>query len=186
MQLINVCLGGTLHQHLPELTGGERHRPAPGVYGTVRVRLDPASCPVPSSGPVSTCPVTTIRRSTSWPTSLTASGWAADGTVEAVWAPGRRFVLGVQWHPEVRDDPALFAALVRAAAERAPGAEPADPAARSARRVPRYAGSDPQLSFDSSIPASATVSTRWIRPRHRPSLGQVAQQRPGRQDRVQC
>ena len=118
MQLINVCLGGTLHQHLPELTGGERHRPAPGVYGTVRVRLDPTVLPGSVLGPSIDAPCHHHQSVDRLGEELTASGWAADGTVEALWAPGRRFVLGVQWHPEVRDDPALFAALVRAAGSR--------------------------------------------------------------------
>jgi gamma-glutamyl-gamma-aminobutyrate hydrolase PuuD len=46
---------------------------------------------------------------------LKATAWALDETVEAVWNPDHSFLLGVQWHPEARDDPALFAALVRAA-----------------------------------------------------------------------
>jgi len=31
---------------------------------------------------------------------LAVSGCAPDGIVEAVEMPGRRFVVGVQWHPE--------------------------------------------------------------------------------------
>ncbi len=55
-------------------------------------------------------------------------GWrvaalAPDGVVEAIECPGRRFALGVQWHPEelVRDDPAaraLFEAFCSVAAWR--------------------------------------------------------------------
>jgi gamma-glutamyl-gamma-aminobutyrate hydrolase PuuD len=41
--------------------------------------------------------------------------WSEDGLVEAVEVPGRRFCLGVQWHPEAGDDRRLFAALVGAA-----------------------------------------------------------------------
>jgi putative glutamine amidotransferase len=48
-----------------------------------------------------------------------ATAWAADGSLEAMERPGPRFCLAVQWHPEVRDDTSLFAALVGAAAERA-------------------------------------------------------------------
>ena len=33
MQLLAVGYGGRLHQHLPDVVGHERHRPAPGVYG---------------------------------------------------------------------------------------------------------------------------------------------------------
>jgi gamma-glutamyl-gamma-aminobutyrate hydrolase PuuD len=46
---------------------------------------------------------------------LTATAWALDGTIEAVELDAP-FVLGVQWHPEAGDDPALFDALIEAAA----------------------------------------------------------------------
>jgi len=49
------------------------------------------------------------------PGSLAVTGWADDDTVEAVEIPGRRFALGVLWHPEAADDPRLFEALVAAA-----------------------------------------------------------------------
>jgi putative glutamine amidotransferase len=54
------------------------------------------------------------------PAVLRVTAHAPDGVVEAVEAPGKRFVLGVQWHPEelVVDDPTmtrLFKALVEAA-----------------------------------------------------------------------
>ena len=41
---------------------------------------------------------------------------AEDGTLEAMEAPGDRFVVGVQWHPETAADVGLLAGLVRAAA----------------------------------------------------------------------
>src|SRR5580658_10707395 len=39
MQVLNVCRGGTLHQHVPDLVGHERHEGTPGVYGRHRVRI---------------------------------------------------------------------------------------------------------------------------------------------------
>jgi len=49
--------------------------------------------------------------------SVTAS--APDGIVEAIEDPARRFVIGVQWHPEdnidSREDQALFRSFARAA-----------------------------------------------------------------------
>ncbi len=36
------------------------------------------------------------------------SAWADDGTLEAFEDPDAPFRLGVQWHPEVGDDPRLF------------------------------------------------------------------------------
>ena len=49
---------------------------------------------------------------------LVVSGWAEDGTIEAVELPGR-WVLGVQWHPEDTaehdgDQQRLFDAFVAA------------------------------------------------------------------------
>jgi putative glutamine amidotransferase len=42
-----------------------------------------------------------------------------DGVIEAIERPGARFQVGVQWHPERTEDPALglglFEALVQAA-----------------------------------------------------------------------
>jgi gamma-glutamyl-gamma-aminobutyrate hydrolase PuuD len=114
MQLINVCLGGTLHQHLPDLAGGERHRPAPGVYGTVRIRLDTDALPGSLLGEGVDVPCHHHQAIDRLGNGMVASAWAQDGTIEAAWVPRRRFVVGVQWHPEVRDDPALFTALVKA------------------------------------------------------------------------
>ena len=39
MQLINVAMGGTLDQHLPESIGDGRHRSTAGSFGTHQVRL---------------------------------------------------------------------------------------------------------------------------------------------------
>ena len=51
------------------------------------------------------------------PGTLLVTGRAEDGLPEAVEDPDRRFVLGVQWHPEVVRDGRLFGALVEAAHE---------------------------------------------------------------------
>jgi gamma-glutamyl-gamma-aminobutyrate hydrolase PuuD len=46
---------------------------------------------------------------------LIVTARADDGIIEAVEDPSRRFLLGVQWHPEQGDDPRLFDALIAAA-----------------------------------------------------------------------
>lgn len=53
---------------------------------------------------------------------LCASARAPDGTVEAIEDPRRPFLLGVQWHAEAMEHPALFEALIAAAARREPRA----------------------------------------------------------------
>ncbi len=135
LQILNVARGGTLHQHLPDVPGLDHlaaHTPAPGSYGSHLVRIAPASKLAGILGPAGGDGHGTPERAV--PTShhqaidrlgdgLTATAWAADGVIEAVElaavTPGQHpFVLAVQWHPEVGDDPSLFQALVAAASGR--------------------------------------------------------------------
>lgn len=61
---------------------------------------------------------------------LQVSGWDLDGIVQAVEAPQREFVMGVQWHPELllysTRQRRLFRALVAAARERRAAGAPAE------------------------------------------------------------
>ena len=43
LQVINVALGGTLHQHLPDVVGHDAALPAPGQYRPHPVRVAPGS-----------------------------------------------------------------------------------------------------------------------------------------------
>ncbi|MEJ3651576.1 gamma-glutamyl-gamma-aminobutyrate hydrolase family protein [Actinomycetes bacterium KLBMP 9759] len=122
-QLLNVALGGTLVQHVPDVVGHTGHNPEPGVFGTTKVTLDTASTigDVLGASVVAQCHHhQSIDRLGD---GLVVTGWADDGTFEAVQLgtgqPGtaQQWVLGVQWHPE-QDDPRLFTALVAAARER--------------------------------------------------------------------
>ncbi|OKI89453.1 gamma-glutamyl-gamma-aminobutyrate hydrolase family protein [Micromonospora sp. CB01531] len=114
MQLLAIAHGGALHQHLPDVVGHDGHRPAPGVYGVHPVRFAPGSLAAAVMGGVDRVN-SYHHQGVADPGSLTATGWADDGVVEAVEDPGRRFLLGVQWHPENDKDPWPVAALVRAA-----------------------------------------------------------------------
>ncbi len=114
MQLLTVAAGGSLHQHLPDVFGHERHRPAPGVYGEIETRLTPGSRIATLMGD-DTRVHCFHHQGVDDPGTLTVTGRAADGVAEAVEDPAHRFVLGVQWHPEVTRDKRLFGALVAAA-----------------------------------------------------------------------
>lgn len=116
-QLLNVALGGTLHQHLPDTLGHLGHAPSPGVFGTTPVALDPAGRVGAALGPTVVGRCHHHQGIDRLADGLVVTGRAADGTIEAVELAGHGFVLGVQWHPE-QDDPRLFAALVAAARER--------------------------------------------------------------------
>jgi putative glutamine amidotransferase len=114
MQLLSVAAGGRLHQHLPDLLGHEKHRPAPGVYGEHDARFAAGSRIAGLMGDD-----VAIRcyhhQGVADAGALTVTGWTEDGLAEAVEDPAHTFVLGVQWHPEVVRDRRLFGALVEAA-----------------------------------------------------------------------
>jgi putative glutamine amidotransferase len=117
MQVLNVALGGSLVQHLPETVGHGEHQPAPATYGHNRVTLAEGSRAASILGSEAKCQCYHHQAVDRLGDGLTAVGWAADGTVEAVELPGAQFVLGVQWHPEQDgQDLRLFTALVEAAA----------------------------------------------------------------------
>ncbi len=115
-QVLNVALGGTLHQHVPDVVGDERHCLAPGRYHRFPVRVAPGSRLAVALGAgevtVSHYHHQAIDRLGD---GLAASAWSGDGLVEAVETGGTGFALGVQWHPEADADPSLFAALTSAA-----------------------------------------------------------------------
>ncbi|MFB7738830.1 gamma-glutamyl-gamma-aminobutyrate hydrolase family protein [Streptomyces sp. NPDC056112] len=118
MQLLNVALGGTLVQHIDghtEDVGVFGSHPVTPVAGTRYAAVVPEKMCVPTYHHQA---VDRLGEG------LRTSAHATDGTVEAVELPGDRFVLGVQWHPEMGEDVRVMAALVRAASGgrvRAPG-----------------------------------------------------------------
>ncbi len=115
MQVLTVAAGGTLHQHLPDVLGHEKHRPAPGVYGHHEARFEAGSRVAALMG--DDIEINCYHhQGVADPGTLTVTGRAEDGLPEAVEDPAHRFVLGVQWHPEVSRDRRLFGALVNAAA----------------------------------------------------------------------
>lgn len=126
LQFLNVALGGTLHQHLPEDPGGGINH-AQTEHGFARdepthgVRMAPGSCLAALLGADRTN-VNSMHHQAidQLGSGLVATAWADDGCIEGAELPGRRFVAGVQWHPEemaTRDEPArrLFAGFVAAA-----------------------------------------------------------------------
>jgi putative glutamine amidotransferase len=115
LQILNICRGGTLHQHLPDVVGHDGHRQAPSVFGEVKATTTPGSTTAAIFGASATvlcCHHQSIDR---LGTGLTPTAVADDGVVEAVELSGSPFVVGVQWHPEEGRDQRPFDALVEAA-----------------------------------------------------------------------
>jgi putative glutamine amidotransferase len=116
-QVLNVALGGTLHQHLPEVTGVE-HRGGSGVYTPTDVRLAAGSRLAGLLGECTQVCCYHHQGLDRLGEGLIAVGVAPDGAIEAVELPGGHWVVGVQWHPEEGSDLQLFAALVEQARRR--------------------------------------------------------------------
>ncbi len=127
MQVMAVVTGGSLHQHLPDLIGHERHRAAGGTdplaasasaYGRHDVVLQPGSDAYALLG--SQLTVNSFHhQAVDDPGTFTAVGWCPeDRVVEVIEDRSRSFAMGVQWHPERTADLRVFAALNEAAARR--------------------------------------------------------------------
>jgi putative glutamine amidotransferase len=119
MQLINVACGGTLVQHLPERYGHHEHRRVLGSFDGADhdVALTP--------GTLASRVIGEHRHATKshhhqgvdrLGEGLIVSAISAlDGLPEAIELPSKRFVLGVQWHPEADALSPVVGAFVRAA-----------------------------------------------------------------------
>ncbi len=117
MQLMNVALGGTLVQHLPDVVGHDGHSPTPGAMAEHKVTVAPSSRLAGVLGTLSMAVPTHHHQGVDrLGTGLVATAWAEDGMVEAVELDAP-FALAVQWHPEAGGDPALFRALISSAAQ---------------------------------------------------------------------
>ncbi|HET6776278.1 MAG TPA: gamma-glutamyl-gamma-aminobutyrate hydrolase family protein [Actinomycetota bacterium] len=120
MQVLNVALGGSLHQHLND-GGSVTHRHDDGTYMSHPVRLKAGSNVAAAMGAeVVTTASAHHQGLARFGRDLVAVGWAEDDLVEAVEHTDG-WVVGVQWHPErtAVEDPAqqgLFDAMVEQAA----------------------------------------------------------------------
>jgi putative glutamine amidotransferase len=117
MQVMAVQRGGRLDQHLPESVGHEVHSPTGDEFGNVDVDTRPGTrlrMLVGDRHNVACHHHQAVREHPGFD----AAAYADDGTLEGMEAPGERFLVAVQWHPETRADAGLFAGLVAAASAR--------------------------------------------------------------------
>ena len=115
-QVLNVALGGTLHQHLPDVIGHTGHRAGNAVFTTLPVRTVPGTRLAALIGEFTDVKCYHHQAIAELGEGLVVSAWDADGVIEAIELPGDGFVVAVQWHPEESlDDLRLFTAIVDAA-----------------------------------------------------------------------
>ena len=118
VQLLNALLGGTLYQDLPTQhpSATEHHQTPPYDVPVHEVLIQPDT-PLHALLGRDRLPVNSYHHQAIKDLSprLKPMAVSEDGLVEAVHLPGKRFVWGVQWHPEVsfRTD-AASAAILRA------------------------------------------------------------------------
>jgi putative glutamine amidotransferase len=120
-QLLNVALGGTLIQHIPdEIPDALPHRqPNPRNEAGHKVRIVAGTLLYRLAGveelAVNSAHHQAVKKAGP---GLVVDARAEDGVVEGIEDPRRRFCLGVQWHPEFElsaADRNIFRAFVAAA-----------------------------------------------------------------------
>ena len=121
VQVLNVALGGTLHQHISDREDLVDHRNADGSDGVLHeVRVQPGSRVMKAMGAEQARTFSHHHQALDeLGAGLVPVGWAEDGLVEAVELD-EGWILGLQWHAEATAaaDPtqqAVFDALVREA-----------------------------------------------------------------------
>src|SRR5205823_2367760 len=117
MQVLNVALGGTLIEHLPDVEGVSGHGVPLGPPVHHEVRLEDGSRIREAAGKDVVVGTSHHHQGLGeLGDGLEAVGWTDDGLVEAI-EHRDGWLVGVQWHPEEsaardRDQAALFEALV--------------------------------------------------------------------------
>lgn len=119
MQVLNVAMGGTLVQHLPDVVGHEEHRRVPGSFigSDHDVDLEPGSLAARAAGEAHHGTKSHHHQAVDViGDGLRVTGRSSiDAVTETIEAADKRFVLGVQWHPEADERSRVIAALVAAA-----------------------------------------------------------------------
>lgn len=122
MQVVNVALGGSLVQHVPEVTGEVHRFNDRWREGVHRVKLEPDSHLAEALG-TTEVEVNSLHHQAVLEAApgTRPVGWAEDGTIEAIELPAAPHVVAVQWHPEMLEDhpehQGLFRQLVTQAAQ---------------------------------------------------------------------
>ena len=120
-QLLAVALGGTLIQHIPDALPDalDHEQKTPRHLAAHAVALTPGTLLARIVGTTEMQVNTSHHQAVRDPGALARINAAApDGVIEGIEAPGHRFCLGVQWHPEFlidQGDTRIFRAFVQAA-----------------------------------------------------------------------
>jgi putative glutamine amidotransferase len=115
-QVLNVALGGTLIQHLPDVVGSDRYNIGGDQFNQVTVEVEPGTELSELVGAGVAGKVHHHQAIDRLGDGLSVSARAEDGIIQAIELDSVPFGVAVQWHPEEsQDDLRLFAGLVEAA-----------------------------------------------------------------------
>ena len=116
LQVLNVTLGGTLIQHLPDVIGSNRYSYGNAVFADNPVITVPGTSAATILGEGLTVKSYHHQALDRVADGLTVTAYGDDSIVQAVDVDAMTFGVAVQWHPEESpDDLRLFEALVAAA-----------------------------------------------------------------------
>lgn len=124
MQALNVALGGTLHEHIPDVRDGDIHRGEGGGWAVQPVMVKDGSFLAQAMGTTAAATYSGHHQAAKdVAPGLEIVATAPDGIVEALAKSDHPWLIAVQWHPEksAASDPtqqAIFDNLVQAAAAR--------------------------------------------------------------------
>lgn len=116
-QVLNVSRGGTLIEDLPSAGASDVHLLTRGTFNPHPVTYDERFLARGLYDPDGAVPSHHHQAIDVLGEGLVITGRAEDDVIEAVEGIDRRFVVGVQWHPEEGKDARLFEALVAAGRE---------------------------------------------------------------------
>lgn len=119
-QVLNVALGGTLHQHVPDLVGHNDHQRKTGSFSEREVSVKPGTKTAAIFGDQPSVACSHHQAVDRLGEGLLASAWSREDegiapVLEAMERPASSFCVSVQWHPEHDGDLRPFAALADAA-----------------------------------------------------------------------
>lgn len=117
-QMLNVELGGTLQQHLPDVVGDDRYQAGAGVFNEIEVEVDEGSRIAEILGDDRRAGAHLYHHQAIGEVGegLAVTSRTEDGVIESLELPDHPFGVAVQWHPEENTaDRRLFQGLVDAA-----------------------------------------------------------------------
>ncbi len=124
MQVLNVALGGSMHEHIPDIQPADIHRSDEGGWAVQPLTADHDSRVAAAMGATQVATYSGHHQAVKTvATGLQVTATAPDGIIEALEHSAHPWLVGVQWHPErsAADDVTqqrLFDALVEKARQR--------------------------------------------------------------------